>query len=127
MIETTEGPFLVLTGEKYDRDRLIRDIPALVREDIKDAIADGTLPDGLKVTVQKREYPHGFGIVITVRELPWKPAYKSSIAAKNANIELHQQLRSKLQAYQRIEQYADPSDDYWKANFTAVVTWQLGQ
>ena len=48
----------------------VEEIPALMRADIKQALADGTLPAGLKVSVRRRRVTHEWAIDMTVTAYP---------------------------------------------------------
>lgn len=59
-------------GSKYDatKGKSVGDLPALMRQDIKDATARGQLPKGLKVSVRKEPCTHMWSIRIQITGLP---------------------------------------------------------
>lgn len=61
-------------GSKYHAAKSTSEVPALMRQDIKDAITRGMLPKGIKVSVRKEKCTWSWEIRMTVTALPegWK-------------------------------------------------------
>jgi len=73
------------TGSKYDINRDIKTIAKLVRTDIKQAIQEGKLPKGTKISVRIERYSMGRSLNLVIKALPgvvienpkWIDAYYS--------------------------------------------------
>jgi len=57
-------------GSKYSADLNTTQIAALVRADVKAAIANGELPKGIKVGVRSSRYAGGSSITVTINAFP---------------------------------------------------------
>lgn len=60
----------VFRGAKYHADLSTRDIPALLRGDIKAAKAKGAIPKDVKVSVRLERYAGGCSLHVNVRQVP---------------------------------------------------------
>lgn len=57
-------------GIKYTSVDSTTEVPAAFRQDVKDAVAKGELPAGLKLSVRRRRCTHSWAIDVTVMACP---------------------------------------------------------
>lgn len=137
----------VFQGSKYDARLDARDIPALIRTDIKAAKATRKLPKDVKVSVRYESYSMGCAIRVNVTKVPEgfvvrNPAFTAAWAAhekahavffdfaktprytKEAQA-LLDSLSSIVKAYQKTRENAN--SDYYNVNFSGGdVHFDLG-
>lgn len=120
-------------GSKYDISRDTREIAALVRQEIKQGLKDGSLPKGLKTSVTMERFSGGSSCTITIKAIPFPLVADDYLAACVAGTQdsrfcrverfsqkardLRAQLEAMLKAYQRDD--SDAMIDYFSVNFYA--------
>lgn len=84
--QALEDDTTVFRGAKYHADLSTRDIPALLRGDIKAAKAKGAIPKDVKVSVRLERYAGGCSLHVNVTRVPTgfvveSPAFEAAWAA----------------------------------------------
>lgn len=122
-------------GSKYDERYSTKDVAAMFRVDVKNAIAAGELPKGLKLSVRTKYFSGGSSIDVDIKAAPgvriltpeWVAWYATNPTTYNDRIDrytpealaLRRRLDSMLRAYNYDASRSEV--DYFDVNFYSSV------
>lgn len=129
---TFSPDYSIAYGEKYaaGKGKDITEIARMVRKDIKQAIKEGALPEGIKVSVRSERFSGGRALRCRVTEAPYdvmRPATPEETAkwgVTRMQCEHVREIEDLIEAIAKAYGYdgSDTQYDYWNVSYYCSVS-----